>query len=399
MLSSIIPSSLPVSALLSSLLFSQDTSAELLQSVSRAQKAFNTLQTFYNSSNGIWNTCGWWNGANCMTVIADLAALDVSVLADATEVFNNTYVVAPGVNPNPGVEKVSSANGVPETVYSSIWPLAPLPDLFAKPGTVNASLWLDGAYDDDGWWALAWIAAYDVTYNEDYLRLAEGIFDGMTQGWPTNCNNGGIWWSSAKTYVAAIANELFLSVAAHLANRADNSDYYLDWAKKEWEWFAASGMINSANTINDGLTTDCKNNNATVWSYNQGVILGGLVELNKASPDSTYLANASNIAHAAISALTDSNHILHDPCEPNCEPDATQFKGIFMRNLQLLQEVAPSDAYVQVIQASANSIWNNDRNDTTNLLGVDWAGPFNVAPADASTHSSAMDALVAAIAV
>lgn len=69
-----------------------------------------------------------------------------------------------------------------------------------------------------------------------------------------------------------------------------------------------------------------------------------------------------------------------------------------MRNLQLLHEVAPSDAYVQVIQASANSIWNNDRNDSTNLLGVDWAGPFNVAPADASTHSSAMDALVAAIA-
>lgn len=67
-----------------------------------------------------------------------------------------------------------------------------------------------------------------------------------------------------------------------------------------------------------------------------------------------------------------------------------------MRNLQLLQEAAPSDTYVQVIQASANSIWNNDRDKSTNVLGVDWAGPF-VEPADASTHSSAMDALVAAI--
>lgn len=62
----------------------------------------------------------------------------------------------------------------------------------------------------------------------------------------------------------AIANELFLSVAAHLANRAENSQYYINWAKKEWEWFAASGMINENNTINDGLTTDCKNNGATV---------------------------------------------------------------------------------------------------------------------------------------
>ncbi|GAD94459.1 glycosyl hydrolase, putative [Paecilomyces variotii No. 5] len=396
MLSSLISSSLPVSALLTSLLFSQDASADVLSSVSRAETAFNTLQTFYNSSNGIWNTCGWWNGANCMTVIADLVTLDVSVRATAIDVFNNTYTVAPGVNPNPGVEKVSGAGGVPETMYTSLWPLAPLSDLFAKPGTVNASLWLDGYYDDDAWWALAWIAAYDVTGNGDYLRLAEGIFDGMTKGWPTTCNNGGIWWDSTKTYVNAIANELFLSVAAHLANRAENSEYYINWAKKEWEWFLASGMINSGNTINDGLTTDCKNNGATVWSYNQGVVLGGLVELNKASPDPGYLANASNIAHAAISALTDSNHILHDPCEPNCEPDATQFKGIFMRNLQLLQQAAPSDAYVQVIQASANSIWNNDRNKSSNLLGVDWAGPF-VTPADASTHSSAMDALVAAI--
>jgi hypothetical protein len=40
-------------------------------------------------------------------------------------------------------------------------------------------------------------------------------------------------------------------------------------------------MINSHNNINDGLSLKiCENNGHTVWSYNQGVILGGLVELN-----------------------------------------------------------------------------------------------------------------------
>ena len=134
-----------------------------------------------------------------------------------------------------------------------------------------------------------------------------------------------------------------------------------------------------------------------VWSYNQGVILGGLVELNKAAPNATYLKVAGNIAKAAIKALADKNDVIHDGCEPNCGGDANQFKGIFMRNLQQLHAVAPDAAYVNTIQASANSIWTNDR-DQGNRLSVDWAGPF-AAPANASTHSSAMDALVAAITV
>jgi predicted alpha-1,6-mannanase (GH76 family) len=65
-----------------------------------------------------------------------------------------------------------------------------------------------------------------------------------------------------------------------------------------------------------------------------------------------------------------------------------------MRNLKSLYDVAPDDTYAKVINASANSIWENDRTDA-NSFGVDWSGP--VEGANASTHSSAMDALVAAI--
>jgi predicted alpha-1,6-mannanase (GH76 family) len=156
-------------------------------------------------------------------------------------------------------------------------------------------------------------------------------------------------------------------------------------------------LINSDNLINDGLELDCTNSGTrTIWSYNQGVILGGLVELNKAAADSSLIDTANSIANAAITNLTDSNHIIHDVCEPNCAPDGTQFKGIFMRNLAALQAVSPSDTYTTVIQANADSIWNNDRDTSTNQLSDDWAGPFD-SPANASTHSSAMDALIAAI--
>lgn len=68
-----------------------------------------------------------------------------------------------------------------------------------------------------------------------------------------------------------------------------------------------------------------------------------------------------------------------------------------MRNLQLLHEAAPDKAFANAIKTNADSIWKNNRDEEQgNALSVVWSGPF-VNPANASTHSSAMDALVAAI--
>ncbi len=216
----------------------------------------------------------------------------------------------------------------------------------------------------------------------------------MNNGSTTPCR-GGIWWDKKKTYVNAIANELYLSVAAHLANRVPTYSQasYLSIAEAHWSWFQASGMINSKSLINDGLTGACKNNRGTVWSYNQGVILGALVELNKASPNPTLLTTATNIAKAAIESLSDSNGVLHDPCEPSCGADGAQFKGVFMRNLRILQAAAPDEGFLSFIATNAASIWSKDRN-IRNQLSVNWAGPF-VGSANASTQSSALDALVA----
>ncbi|KAJ5528831.1 hypothetical protein N7527_002224 [Penicillium freii] len=346
----------------------------------RARDALQTLHGSYNSSSGIWDTCGWWDGASCMNTVADLAALDPSVIDTATYVFNNTFHVGPVSNPNPGPEH--------KTVYTRD----------NQPSTsVNASQWLDQAYDDDGWWALAWIAAYDVTKQATYLELAEGIFESLANAWGTNCGGGGLPWNPTSTYVNAITNELFLSVAAHLANRVpDRKQYYVRWAQKEWNWFTAQAFIGANGTINDGLLDNCQNNGATVWSYNQGVVLGGLVELNRAAPNDTYLPAANKIAKAAIATLADLNDVIHEFCEPQCLPDGTQFKGIFIRNLRMLQKASPNDIYRKVISSCATSIWNNDRNEK-GQFGVNWAGPIQ-AVVDASTHSSALDALVAAVA-
>ena len=355
-----------------------------------AEAALTTLQKWYNTTSGIYDTTGWWNSANCITVLGDLAAADPSTNSTASGVFANTLVQAQKFNLQ--MNKVVQANHLTQSYYG----------LSTPPGVTTAAIinpkgFLNSYYDDEGWWALGWIQAYDVTKDQQYLATAVEIFEDMKNASNTPCSNGtsGIWWDKANTYINAIANELYLSVASHLANRMSDKQYYLDIAQNQWAWFQKSGMINTKNLINDGLE-NCTNNGGTIWSYNQGVILGALVELNQASPNDAYLTTATNIATAAIANLSDSNTVLHDPCEPSCGADGSQFKGIFMRNLQKLQAAAPNDGFLKSIGANAASIWKYDK-DSANELSVVWSGPF-VSPPNASTQSSAMDALVAAVA-
>ena len=353
---------------------------------SHAQSAIIDLQHWYNETTGLWETTGWWNSANALTMLANFVAVDSSLDVVAKHVFQNTFSQA---------QKASLATVKVMTPYSATTYTGPL----FPPGIVSPkngfNHFLNDYYDDEGWWALAWLKIYDLTKQQQYLQAAIDIFEDMREGWGGTCE--GLWWNKQHSYKGAIENALFLTVAAQLANRASNEEYYLDWARKQWDWFQRTGMINSHYNINNGISlTTCQTDNGIVWSYNQGVILGGLLELYTAAPDKNYLIMAERIALAGINFLSDSNGILHDPCEPNCGADGPQFKGIFMRNLQKLQLAVPNDQFKIFINENSNSIWTNDRGPG-NQLGLLWSGPFT--GATASTQSSAADALVAALAI
>ena len=357
------------------------------EEASHAQAGILTLQKWYNDATGLWDSTNWWNGGNILTVLADFAALDHSLDQVVQHVFENTFVKAQESSLRNATLRIMTANTIESYVWPSYSPGTSTPAALGAPGFLN------DFYDDEGWWALAWLKVYDLNNDSRYLQAAIAIFEDMKTGWGATC--GGLWWNKQHTYTGAIENELFLTVAAQLANRAVNKQDYLQWALKEWEWFQGTGMINAEYNINNGVDFDtCENDGGTVWTYNQGVILGGLVELNKAAPDESYLAMAEKIAIAAIENLSDSNGILHEPCEPDCGADGPQFKGIFMRNLQILQAAVPSDRFENFINDNADSIWLNDRGNG-DQLGLIWSGPF--VKADASTQSSACDALVAAL--
>jgi predicted alpha-1,6-mannanase (GH76 family) len=214
-------------------------------------------------------------------------------------------------------------------------------------------------------------------------------------------------WDFAKTSVNAIANELFLTASAKLANRIPANNEYLTMALEAYTWFTKSGMINSGNIINDGLNiavSPCANNGAEGWTYNQGALLSGLAELTWSTGDASYNNLANTLATASMAHYANNSQlILHEVCEPNCDSDLSQFKGIYGRNIQFLvnrANILPANLkaqFVEFLQNNANDIWASDRG-INNQLGLVWSGEPSIV-ATVETQSSALDAIVGAACV
>jgi predicted alpha-1,6-mannanase (GH76 family) len=390
----------------------------------------NAAITLTGQRNRIQDTARWWNSANAITTVIGYMSVtgDLSYLKSVVE---NTFTKAPGVH-RPVTTRASLARSMRQLQRASY------------PGFIN------GFYDDEGWWALAWIDAYDLTGEERYLAAAEDIFLDMTGGWD-GVWQGGIYWGKYNgqpdragvaavpagwhgPYKNAIANELFISVAAALARRRDSEGQrdFLDWGSRAWAWFSSPppggvAMINAAGLVNDSPDSGGVNNNtASIWSYNQGVLLRGLSDLTAVTGDQAYRARAEEIADAFINnpwyqaprpgkgqspepPPTQSgviNGILHehDDCTADGSarppgrmpsPDSTLFKGIFVRNLARLYQATGKPSYRQFILANAQSAL--DHMNEHYQFGCNWAAPVDVA--DFARQAAGVDLINAALLV
>jgi predicted alpha-1,6-mannanase (GH76 family) len=328
-----------------------------VNAANKLDAAVTAMMMYYEAWRGLWKTVGWWNGANDMTVLIDYQLLTGSHLYEFA--INNTFELNKGLNEFGGYNFTSDS------------------------------------IDDSLWWGLAWVKAFDLTGDQKYLNMAAVIADYCYQFHDDVCG-GGIWWSDRRQYKNAIPNEQYIKLSIQLYNR--NGDRkYLTQSVNLWNWFRNSGMINEENLINDGLH-ECRNNGQETWTYNQGVILGGLVELYQATGNMTYLTEARKIADAVIRSthLNDEYGILWEPCfasEPDCGPNAPCFKGIFIRNLAELDRVLENRPYTPYILKQAESIYEKNRNPL-DQYGLKWSGPLDFP--DASRQQSAVDALLAA---
>ena len=332
----------------------------------RAGAAVEAMMGFYDGESGRWDPAApWWQSGNALQALLDYMA----------KTRSKKYMWA-----------------VENTVEQQRKPLPWWPE---GGGEFRAD-----STDDTGWWALAMIRLYDLTRDREYLDIARIDEAYIRDYWDDVCG-GGVWWDiPAKTYKNAISIELYIKLAASLHNRIRGDEVYLERAVEAWEWLRGSGMINGEYLVNDGLQTQsgrCDSNLGTTWTYNQGVVLGGLTELFKATSDRGYLSAAKRIADAVIaSPALSPNGILTEPCEPagSCNADQAAFKGIFACNLDDLDRALPGHPYRRYLRAQADSAHAHARNDR-DQYGLRWAGPFD--RADIARQESAVSLLTAVL--
>lgn len=193
--------------------------------------------------------------------------------------------------------------------------------------------------DDDLWAVIASVDAWQIDHDPELLDWAASNYSRIVAGhWDDHCG-GALWWDPRHTYKNAITNELLLYASTRLY-LATGQPAYRDWALRTWGWFAASGMIAPDGLVNDGLDTQCRNNGAPRYTYNQGVLLGGLNDLTAITGDPQYRETAMRTALAATRTLVTPQGLLTEPSD-GLGADGQMFKGVFVFHLGHLVETMP----------------------------------------------------------
>ncbi|KAK6826168.1 glycoside hydrolase [Apiospora arundinis] len=345
-----------------------------LQDATKA--SLNALNTYYDNKTGRWDpTASWWYSAISLENILDY--MQVTGSRDYLAQAQHTIDI--------------------QRAPIDWWPQG--------GGDFRAD-----STDDTAWWALALLRMYELTGNSTYLDIAKEDEAYIYKYWNSSTCRGGVIWSiKDRTYKNAISNELYLELTGALHHLIPNDTYYLNQSLNQWKWFKASGMINAQWLVNDGLlepdkndSTMCRNNKDTTWTYNQGVILGGLVELYHATGDTGYLDTACNIADAVIaSAKLSPNGILTEPCssEEDCTDNGWSFKGIFMNRLAKLNKAleesgVDKDRYGGYMRTNEQTMYSHARNGSDFYGGV-WQNTFD--GADLGKQNSAVMMLIATL--
>lgn len=332
----------------------------------KMNESLQTSLSWRNDTTGIWETAGWWNSANVLTAVIRYGSVtgDKTVLPIIDDVFEKSRHYSLG--------KDSIGN------------------------MRYADNFINDFYDDEAWWALAWIEAYKLTGEKKYLNMSEVIFKDLTTGWDEVCGGGIYWKKNPWVYKNAIANNLFTLTAIRLYKLTQNSEY-LDWFNKNVNWFLQSGMINTEiYQIEDGTTNDCKPNRNAHYTYNQGVAIAVLTEKYLISKDKYFLELAEKIADATIQKrLVTEEGILRE-MRPDVATgnDGVQFKGIFIRHLAFLYRVSKNNVYKDFIIKNAQSIITRNYDTTTKSFGCYWYGPFQ--KQTTAGNSSALECVIEA---
>jgi len=211
----------------------------------------------------------------------------------------------------------------------------------------------DRYYDDNAWLGLALVRHHELTKDPGLLRLAERVFAFVVSGWSTETTwqiPGGIRWKepasnrSRNTCVNGPAAEL----AARLHEKTGDAAY-LEWAVRTYGWtrraLVGPDCLYADQIAPDGTRTP------TIWSYNQGSMIGAGVLLARATADSSFLDHSVQTAAAYTGSRDVAALMTQDPA----------FNAVLFRNLLVLDDVRPHHRYRALLAAYGSAMWASQR--------------------------------------
>jgi Glycosyl hydrolase family 76 len=222
-------------------------------------------------------------------------------------------------------------------------------------------------YDDNAWVGLDLMQEYSLIHQRSDLKRAEDVFHFVVSGWDTRtnvaCPGGGVFWEDvADSPRNTISNAPNAEVGLEIY-QATHDPYYLQWATRMYGW--VRGCLMSADGMYYDHLDDSRSVQTSLWSYNQGTMIGAGVLLYRITGDRTYLNQAEQTAAASVSYYGSDDNLYH-------QPDV--FNAIFFRNLFELAKINHDPSYARMAASYADTAWLQNRQSTGLFTDPDATG-------------------------
>ena len=219
----------------------------------------------------------------------------------------------------------------------------------------------DVYYDDNSWLGLALVRHHEMCQDDLSLTLAKRLFNFVISGWSNDhswSHPGGIRWKVPSSNVSrnTCSNAPGAELGA-LIHRVTGDRTCLDWSVRIYDW-VRSTLLGSDELYMDQIAPD-GTLERTIWTYNQGTMIGAGVLLAQATGDRSYLAQAQATAAASLQRF-DVTELV--------KPNGPAFNAVFFRNVFLLARVAPNPGYRALAATYADEMWNEHRDVRTGLF-------------------------------
>lgn len=208
-------------------------------------------------------------------------------------------------------------------------------------------------YDDNEWIGIELTRLYKLRHEAVLLEKAEQIMAFVMSGWQTNPKlacTGGVPFSDSpgNTDRNTVTDGPAAELAAQLF-RITGDETYLQFSLTAYEWvrrcLIQPGGLYADHIRQHGVI------DPTLWSYNQGTMIGAGVLLYQATGNGGYLYQARQTAKAALAYFTMERLLSENPF----------FPAVYFRNLMYLDAITHDPPGPKLAQAYVDHMWVNQR--------------------------------------